>query len=632
MAEELIGIKAFQDAENKQTKPSFISGLLVGNPDLSLIFPYGKQPEDDKKIGDEYCRMIKHDFLHSVVDPAEIERTGKIEERVIKHMAELGLFGIGIPKEYRGLGFSQTNFSRVLQLIASYCNILALFVSVHKLGATQILIHAGSEEQKRKYLPSFSKGEISAFALTAPDIGSDVSALSTRVWLNDEGTHYVVENGSEKLWTTLLPIAGSFAFFAKVHESKDSKDNPKITAFIIDRNTPGVTIKRLLFEGCRGIDNAYSVFDRVMIPIENMVGDESKGLNYALHDLEVGRRNISSLTTGMAKQLWLPTREWTNIRKTFGKPIGNHAKQTMRLARMQSTLFAMDSVLWWVAYLADRGISDNRAESAMAKVVCSEGAIQFIIDAQILWGGRGYETADSKGTHGESKVPVEQLHRDSLMYRIGEGATDPMNQYIVDCGLRERRKEIEDLVKAGSFIKTLSLVPSAGISYAKWNFEALKPFRFPKELLNYEFTKKNLLFAKWAINKLGRNVIWWTKHVLFHHKGNSIKSLVNFRDVSNAAMEDQGNIERIAIIATQIVVILTTSAHALQLHKDRKCSNAWILADQCYRDAKLIITRLLGEMRKNDDKETVETGLRALRGDFDWLLEGTVVRGIDDYK
>ncbi|MGB5054195.1 MAG: acyl-CoA dehydrogenase family protein, partial [Nitrospirales bacterium] len=199
MSQLFKGMERIEEARQEMAGESFMAGLFMGNPDFNLLFP-PEEPDEEKRIGEEYCQKIE-EFLKRHVDPDDIERTAKIPEHVLKGLLDLGAFGMKIPKEYGGLGFSYTNYGRVLMLIASWSNILALTVAVpQSIGIAMPILLFGNEEQKKAFLPRVARKEISAFALTEPDTGSDAANIQTNAVLNTLGTHYVV-NG-EKLWCT----------------------------------------------------------------------------------------------------------------------------------------------------------------------------------------------------------------------------------------------------------------------------------------------------------------------------------------------------------------------------------------------------------------------------------------------
>src|SRR5437870_6928139 len=444
MSKLFKGLERIEEARERITGVSFMAGLFEGKPNFDLLLP-PDEPSEERRAGEAYCKKIEA-FLINHVDPDEIERMAKIPDTVLKGLFELGAFGMKIPTQYGGLGFSYKNYGRVLTLMASWSNILALTVAVpQSIGIAMPILLFGNEAQKRTYLPRVAREAISAFALTESITGSDAANIQTEAVLDRAGSHFLA-NG-EKLWCTNGPIARYVTLIARVPAKKvvrDGKpawvpvregencDDKVHTAFILPMETPGVTVlQRCQFEGCRGIENAYMRLKDVRISAENVIGEIGKGLKYALTILNVGRAiSIPAICLGMAKQAWQPTLDRANSRITFGKPLGERQTQMMRIGRMATDLFAMEALASLVWRMADQKHYDIRIEAAIAKTFCSEKAIRFLKDAQIIFGGMGYETAESRQVRGEPGFPIEQLVRDAEMYRIGEGATDVLRPFV----------------------------------------------------------------------------------------------------------------------------------------------------------------------------------------------------------
>src|SRR5208337_3809385 len=185
-------------ARETEQKPSFIGGLFMGSFDPPAAYP--AQSTEDRDQGDAFLQKLEK-FLHDKVDPDEIDRTGEIPEPVIEELAKLGAFGIKIPRQYGGLGLSQTNYCRAAMLLGSYCGNLTALLSAHQsIGVPQPLILFGTEEQKRRFLPRVAGGEISAFALTEMKVGSDPAKMETHAEPTPGGEAFII-NG-EKLWCT----------------------------------------------------------------------------------------------------------------------------------------------------------------------------------------------------------------------------------------------------------------------------------------------------------------------------------------------------------------------------------------------------------------------------------------------
>src|SRR5712692_9049351 len=177
--------------ETEWEKPSFVGQLFLGNLDLDLIHPFPEQPAGDKAAADDFLRKLER-FLAENVDADKIDQQGEYDYSLFEGFNKLGAWGMKIPKEYGGLGFSATNYNRAIGLVATWCGSTVAWLSAHQsIGVPQPLKLFGTPEQKRKYLPRLAKGAISAFALTEPNLGSDPAAMTTTAELSADGAHYV---------------------------------------------------------------------------------------------------------------------------------------------------------------------------------------------------------------------------------------------------------------------------------------------------------------------------------------------------------------------------------------------------------------------------------------------------------
>ena len=199
--------------EAAHAERGFVGGLFMGRCRMERMRPFPSQSPEDREQGDAFAGRLRN-YLAEHVDPDEIDRTGEIPDEVIEGLASLGAFGIKIDRTYGGLGLSQTNYCRAGMLLGSYCGNLTALLSAHQsIGVPQPLILFGTEEQKRRFLPRVAGGEISAFALTEPKVGSDPAKMETHAEPTEEGAHFIL-NG-EKLWCTNGAKAGVIVVMAK---------------------------------------------------------------------------------------------------------------------------------------------------------------------------------------------------------------------------------------------------------------------------------------------------------------------------------------------------------------------------------------------------------------------------------
>ncbi|HEX5544881.1 MAG TPA: acyl-CoA dehydrogenase, partial [Nitrospira sp.] len=489
----------------------------------------------------------------------------------------------------------------------------------------------GNEEQRRRYLPLVAREALSAFALTEPITGSDAANIATEAILDPTGKTFVV-NG-EKLWCTNGPIARYLTLIARVPAKRTQQNGQTLwepapndkgaddrvhTAFILDMRTPGVHVRQhCQFEGCRGIENAHMTFTDVHIPTENVIGEVGRGLKYALTILNVGRAvSIPAICLGMAKQAWQPTLDRANQRLTFQKPLGARQTQRMRLGRMASNLFAMEALALTVWRMADQHTYDVRIEAALAKLFCSEKTIQFLKDAQVIFGGMGYETAHSKRLRGEPAFGIEQLVRDAEMYRIGEGATDILRPFVAREGLNlhlERVGHVFD--EQTTDVRRLTELRRLVKFYIPWYRSQWTGNRLPPRAeFEYSRVRSKLRFVEQASRRLARTIFY----VMLLHR--------------QALRDDQGRQNRIEMIGEDLLMVAATSLYAEARERTGGHPEVWDLAEENFRDASQRIERNIRELLRNQDAIVARVGEKALSGRYPSLTDGIIQRNLQDYS
>src|ERR1700747_3203576 len=452
-----------------EDRGSFASNLFVGRYDFDRIYPYPAQSAEDRADGEDFLRKLET-YLRDHVDPDEIDRTGEIPPENFKGLAEMGAFGIKVPKKYGGLGLSQYNYGRAAVLLGSWDGNVAALVSAHQsIGVAQPLLLFGTEEQKQKYLPRVAGGEISAFALTETHAGSDPATMSLKAEPTPDGSAFVLN--AEKLWCTNGVKAGVLVVMARTPSKMVSgKERKQITAFIVDVDTPGLEIAyRCRFMGLRALYNAVVTFKDVRVPRENMIAKEGQGLKVALTTLNTGRLTLPAACVGVSKRLLEISRKWAGERIQWGVPIGKHAAIAGKIAEMAGNVFAMGAMTFLTSSLLDRKVGDLRIETAMCKMWATETAWRIANEAMQVRGGRGYETAQSLAGRGEEPIAVERFLRDCRVNIIFEGSSEIMRLFIA-------REALDPHLKVGGAIFNTTLpmserskaVFTSGKFYAGW--------------------------------------------------------------------------------------------------------------------------------------------------------------------
>src|SRR4051794_4069614 len=253
----------------------------------------------------------------------EIEQTGQIPQHLVDGMRELGLFGLSIPPEYGGLGFSGVQKALVQEMMGRGAWGLATFLSVHTGIGCVGIVRFASEKQKQRYLPKMAAGEwIGSFALTEPEAGSDAGALATKA--ERKGDQYVI-NG-RKIFITNAPKAHHFFLFARTAKG--------ISTFIVDADAPGLSIGQVFdTTGHRGSTVAEVILEDCRVPTEALVGEEGKGFDYAKRCLAEGRTTLAGRCVGAAQKAMELALAYGAERRTFGRPLADHQALSFRLAQ-----------------------------------------------------------------------------------------------------------------------------------------------------------------------------------------------------------------------------------------------------------------------------------------------------------
>jgi len=586
--------------EAEWSQPSFMKELFLGRLRMDLIHPYPEPDPEDARRSREFLERVR-DFLDTV-DGERIERDGRVPPDVIEGLRKIGAFGIKIPEEYGGLGLSQRAYGRAISLIASKNAALAVLLSAHQsIGVPQPLKMFGTPEQKRKYLPRIAAGEISAFALTEPDVGSDPARMQASADPTEDGEAYLL-NG-EKLWCTNGPIADVMVVMARTPARK-AGGRRGISAFIVETSWEGVTMDhRLEFMGLRGIENGVISFHDVRVPKENLLWGEGKGLKLALITLNTGRLTIPATCAAAGKWCLQVVRRWAADRIQWGAPIGKHDAVAQQVADIAARAFAMEAVADLAASLADAGGYDIRLEAAVAKMWNSESAWRVADETMQVRGGRGYETAASLESRGEAPIPVEQVMRDLRINMIFEGSSEIMRLFIAREAVDPHLQQAGAIVDPDSSLgeKARDAV-GLGAHMAKWMAGNVIGYgRWPKHG-GFGPLAGHVRWADRAASRLARHLGY---------------AMARF---GPKLERRQAVLGRAVDIGAEIFAVAATCSHALHLNAEP----AFELADAFSKGARRRVEALFDALFDNDDASNYELAQGVLEGRYEFVEEGIV--------
>ncbi|MEI6419023.1 MAG: acyl-CoA dehydrogenase family protein [Sphingomonadales bacterium] len=347
--------------------------------------------------------VMKHD--HDDIWPAEL----------VAQMAEMGLFGATIGKEYGGLGLPATTYAKIVAHIASYWMAITGIFNSHLIMACAVE-RFGTPVQKAKWLPQFASGAIrGGLALTEPNAGTDLQAIRTTAVR--DGDDYVI-NGT-KTWISNGINGSCFALLVKTNPQADPRYKG-MSLFIAPKQDGFTTGKKFEKLGYKAIDSAELVFQDYRLPAANLIGGvEGQGFFQATGGLELGRINVAARGVGLAEGSLRLATDYAQLRETMGKPIAEHQAIQLKLGEMVTRARAARLLTFDAAEAYDRGERCDM-EAGMAKYFASEAAVRNSEEAMRIFGGYAYS----------KEYEIERYYRDALLMCIGEG-TNEMQRMII---------------------------------------------------------------------------------------------------------------------------------------------------------------------------------------------------------
>lgn len=371
----------------------------------------------DKDVLDHITTTIRN-FVNEQLIPKEqwVAENDRLPEEIIEQMRELGMFGLTIPEAYGGMGLTMEEEVMVaFELGRTSPAFRSLIGTNNGIGSSGLVID-GTEEQKQKYLPRLASGElIGSFCLTEPEAGSDAASLKTTA--TKDGDSYII-NGTKRFITN-APEAGVFTVMART--DPQNKRAGGISAFIVERNTPGITLGKIDKKmGQKGAHTCDVIFDNCRVPASALIGGkEGVGFKTAMKVLDKGRLHIAAASTGAATRMLDDALRYAVERKQFGEPIANFQLIQAMLADSKAEIYAAKCMVIDAARKRDEG-KNVVMESSCAKMFATEMCGRVADRAVQIHGGAGY-IAD---------YGIERFYRDVRLYRLYEGTTQ-IQQIII---------------------------------------------------------------------------------------------------------------------------------------------------------------------------------------------------------
>jgi acyl-CoA dehydrogenase family protein 9 len=549
-----------------------IKALYSGKLVEELLFPYPEVEASERETVSTFLDSFR-DFAKAKIDSRRIDKEHRIAEDVVRGLAELGTFGMTIPEQYGGYGFSASAYCRVMEEVARTDASLGILIGGHQSIGMKGLLLFGREDQKKKWLPALAAGEmIAAFALTEPEAGSDAASIKTTA-VFDEKTNEFVLNGS-KHWISNGGFAGFFTVFAKDAKLPAKDEHKRITAFVVTRDLPGVQPgKEEQKLGLKGSSTVPIELTNVRVPAFNVLGERGQGFRIAVEILNTGRTSLGAGCVGGSKLMIREAALHATQRKQFGTRIADFEMIRAKFARMVVSTYALESMVYLTAGLIDRGLKDYSLEGACCKVFGTETVWSNINDALQIAGGNGFM----------EEYPYERALRDSRINMIFEGTNEILRVLVALSGMKEVG---EDLKEVGRALK--APLTSFGI-LSDYVGKQLKRYVAPDKLTK---VAPELEPEAEVVDKYVRAM------------SGAVETLL--RKYGKDVIGKQYHQERLANIAIDLyasLAVLSRATAAIQKRGSEKAAEEVRLAKAFVQAAKYRMVGHLKEMDKNRDVE-----------------------------
>jgi alkylation response protein AidB-like acyl-CoA dehydrogenase len=390
-------------------------------------------PTDPLSAEQREIRDLIRELARERIAPraAEIDKSSEFPWDVVEVFREHGIFGVMFDEEYGGLGASSLMTLVAIEEVSKVCATSGLILAVQELGSLGVKL-AGSDEQKERYVPKLASGEwLTAYALTEPGSGSDSAAMRSEA--RRDGDEYVI-NGSKRFITN-AGVAGLYTVFAK---TDPTLGHDGISAFLVEAESPGFEVGRIEPKmGIKGSTTGELFFNDMRVPAQNLLGEEGEGFKIAMRILDRSRPGIGAQGLGLAQGATDYAVDYAKGRETMGKPIAQHQMISAMLADMETKCEAARLLLYKCGQLIDEEADGTELTkiSAMAKLYCTDIAMEVTTDAVQILGGYGYM----------QEYPVERMMRDAKITQLYEG-TNQIQRLVI---AREMLKENRAFLLAG---------------------------------------------------------------------------------------------------------------------------------------------------------------------------------------
>ncbi|MEW5986766.1 MAG: acyl-CoA dehydrogenase family protein [Chloroflexota bacterium] len=357
-------------------------------------------------------RRLVHDFVAKEVKPLarHTDETGEFNWSAVKKMGPLGLLGLEVPEKYGGAAVDAVSAAIAIEELGWGCGSTALAIAAHNGLSLGPIIRFGSEAQKQTWLPRLASGEgqLGCLALTEPGAGSDLQG-GVRTAAVKEGDSWIIDGS--KMWMTNASISDLMVVLCRTDRAGGSRS---LSLILVPSDTPGISVnpaeKKM---GLKGSPTHAVTFEEVRVPLENVLGQEGRGLQQTLATLDSGRIGIGALAVGLAQAAYEAALKYAHERQTFGRPIAEHQAIQWMLADAATEIQAARLMVYWAAWQKSLGKPYTQAAS-MAKLFATEVSERVCRNAVQVHGGYGYSR----------EFEVERIYRDTRLMTIGEGTSE----------------------------------------------------------------------------------------------------------------------------------------------------------------------------------------------------------------